>query len=213
MCLFGGNGGAQAAADQQAQQAAEARADADKKAASLKEGQGNIDNAFSQFDDNYFNGLSQKYLDYANPQLNYQYEQAKKDLTYSLARNGNTDSSVSGDLFGQLAKQYANNQTAISSTSSGFASKARGDVQSAKQAVQDQLNSSFDANAANTSALASAKAIAGTSPTFGPLGTLFTNVAALAAQNKLLSDAFPGGSGGGAKIFGSGPTASGYGIS
>jgi len=199
MCIMG-DGGAGAIAAKQQQQADQARADANKRAADIQTGQANIDNAFSAFDDNYFNGISKKYLDYAQPQLDDQYDYAKKNLTYALARNGTTHSSIAGDEFGQLAKQYATNQTGINSNASDVANNLRSQVNSQKASVTNQLLNSADADAASASALAAAKTISAT-PSFSPLGNLFTNVAALAAQNKLASDSTPSYATG-AKLFG-----------
>jgi hypothetical protein len=210
MCFFGGgSGGAKAQAAQQQQQADEARADADKNAAALTTGKANIDSAFSGFDDNFFNGLAKNYTDYATPQLEGQYGLAKKNITYALARNGTTRSSIAGDEFGQLAKQYATNQTGIAGTGASYASKARSDVQSNKADVTNQLFASNEADSANVAALSAAKSLA-TPPSFSPLGNLFTNISAVAAQNKLASDA-SGGYGGGARLYNTGTSA--YGVS
>lgn len=211
MCIFGSGNANKQIADQQAQQAAEARTDANTKAAALTTGKANIDQAFSGFDDNYFNGISQKYMDYAQPQLDDQYAQSKKNITYALARNGTTNSSIAGDEFGQLSKQYATNQTGISGTASDYASKARADVQSNKTDVTNQLFSSNDADAANTAALSAAKSLA-VPTSFSPLGQLFTNVSAVAAQNKLASTGYPS-SAGGAQLFSGGSTSPSYAVS
>lgn len=202
MCIFGGGGGgAKELARQQQQQADEARADADKKAAALKTGKANIDNAFSMFNDDFFNNIAKSYTDYATPQLEDQYDLAKKNITYALARNGTTNSSIAGDEFGQLAKQYATNITGIQGAGQDYANKARSDVASNKNDVTNQLYATNDADSANTAALAASKALAAP-VSFSPLGQLFTNIAAVAAQNKLASDA-TGGVGGGARLFGS----------
>ena len=202
MCIFNSGGGAaKELARQQQQQADEARADADKKAAALTAGKANIDNAFSSFNDDFFNNIAKSYTDYAMPQLEDQYGLAKKNITYALARNGTTNSSIAGDEFGQLAKQYATNKTGIEGAGMDYANKARSDVASNKNDVTNQLYATNDADSANTAALAAAKSLAAP-VSFSPLGQLFTNIAAVAAQNKLASDA-TGGVGGGARLFGS----------
>lgn len=210
MCIFGsGDGGAKALAAQQQKQADEARADQTAKAASLKQGMGNIDNAFSGFNDDYFNNLAKQYTDYAQPQLDDQYNEQKKNLTYALARGSNLNSSVAGDQQALLDRQYAQNETGLQSTGMGYASQARKDVQANKNDVVSQLNASYDANAANTSALSAAKALAAPVQ-FSPLGQLFTNISAVAAQNKIASDATPSYGNYGTRLYGGG--SSSYGV-
>lgn len=213
MCIFGGgDGGAKALAAQQQQQADQARADATAREARINTGKANIDQAFSGFGDDFFNTLSKNYLDYAQPQLEDQYTQAKKNITYALARGGNTHSSAAGDQFGQLAKQYSTNQTGISGTAADYANQARRDVAADKSDVTNQLVATGDADAANAAALSAAKSLA-VPISFSPLGSLFSNVSALAAQSKLAADAtIPGygggvgGTGAGARLYGaSGP--------
>lgn len=214
MCIFPSDGGAKALAAQQQQQADqaaaqaktqadEARSDADARTAAVNTGKQNIDSAFSGFNDDYFNQVSNAYKNYAQPQLDDQYTAAKKNITYALARNGTTNSSIAGDEFGQLAKQYATNESGIAGTADDYANNQRQTVASNKNDVTNQLISSGDADAANTAAISAAKSIA-IPASFSPLGNLFTNVSALAAQNKLASDAnsIPAGSVG-ARLFGS----------
>lgn len=197
--LFGGDGGSKELARQQQREADQARADAERKAAALRTGMSSIDSAFSAFDDAYFDNLSKSYLDYAKPQLDNQYKDQSDNITYALARGGNLNSSVKGDLFGKLDKQYALNLTGINSNASDVANNARRAVQSNRNDVVNQLNATYDTDAARTSALAAAKTLA-VPQSFSPLANLFTNVSALAAQNKLMSDSTGGNMG--ARMFG-----------
>lgn len=208
MCIFGGDGGSKALARQQQQQADEARADATARAGRIQTGNANIDQTFGQFNDDYFNKLSKSYLDYAQPQLDDQYTNAKKYITYALARNGTTHSSIAGDEFGDLAKQYATNETGLNSTAADYANRARADVAANKSSVIGQLNASGDADAATTAALSASRVLAAP-PSFSPLSALFTNVSALAAQNKLASDSNPATSSG-ARLYGAPSTS--YGV-
>lgn len=211
MCIFGSGGGDKALAAQQQRQADEARADQNTKAAALRTGNDNINNAFAGFDDNYFNNLSKSYLDFQKPQLDDQYDQQKKNITYSLARNGNLNSSVAGDEGAVLDKQYALNLTGLNSAAGDVANTARRSVQSNKNDVESQLNASYDSDAANTSALAAARTLA--APTsFSPLGNLFTNVSAVAAQSKLASDGASGYGSPGARLFGGSSSSPSYGV-
>lgn len=224
MCIFGGNpqSGNQAAVEQQTkqierqtqileQQANDTRKDAEERDARIAAGKQSIDEAFGSFNDGFFDQLSSSYINYAQPQLDDQYAQARKDITYALARKGNTRSSVAGDQFAELDKQYATNQTQIRGTGADYAARARQNVYADKNDVTNQLISTGDADTARTSALSAAKVLA-VPPSFSPLGTLFTNISALAAQKKLSSDANPEAADSiGAKLFGgSSGASSGY---
>jgi hypothetical protein len=105
MCFAGGgdSGASAARADQQAQQARSLAA------------RGDVDKTFSQFDDNFYNQRAQAYRDYQTPQLNDQYADAQKQLVYALSRKGNLNSSVAGEQFGGLGKQYATNSDMVES--------------------------------------------------------------------------------------------------
>jgi hypothetical protein len=191
MCIFGGgNSGAKALAAQQQQQADQARADTTRKNAALETGMGNIKSAFGGFDDTYFQNLAKNYEDYAKPQLDDQYAEQKKNLTYALARHGNLNSSVAGDQTALLDKQYSTGLTGVEGAGADYANQARRDVQAARNDVTGQLNSSYDADAATSAATAAARSLA-VPVSFSPLGNLFTNVSALAAQNAIASDASP----------------------
>jgi hypothetical protein len=207
MCFsFGGGGGAKALAAQQQKQADEARQDTERKAAALRKGSANIENAFSGFNDDYFSNLSKSYTDYAMPQLQEQYDEQKKNLIYALARKGNLNSSVYGDQLALLDKQNAANISQIEGTGADYANKARQGVQSARNNVTAQLNSTYDADATNAAAAQEARTLAAP-VTFSPLQNLFSNVSALAAQTKLASGGDARTSGGGtsfgARLFGS----------
>jgi hypothetical protein len=190
MCIFGGGGGARAAEKLQQTQANEVRSDADEKAGKLREGNAAIDNAFSGFNDDYFSKLQRDYTDYAMPQYQDQYNDAKNNIVFSLARHGNINSTVAGDQYADLDKEAAKAMVGIQGTGADIANSARRDVQADKQDVIGQLNTSYDVGSATDSALSAAKALA-VPKSFSPLGQLFTNISAVAAQNKLASTGNP----------------------
>ncbi len=222
MCIFGGGGGkaAKAAAQQQEkqaeqqtqlmmQQAEETRAEQERRTAAIAAGKGYIDEAFSAFDDSYFDKLSDSYLSYARPQLDDQYEEARKNITYALARKGTLNSSIAGDQYSKLDKQYATNLTGVMGTGADYANQVRRDVEANRNDATNQLISTGDADATRAASLSAAKTLM-LPPSFSPLGALFTNISALAAQNKLASDTAPVsyGSSVGTRLFGSGASPS-----
>ena len=92
MGLFGGN----AAADESKREAQQAQADEAARQGRITDGTNRINDTFGQFNDNYYNGIKQGYLEYANPQLSDQYNTARKALTFSLDCSGMLDSSTRG---------------------------------------------------------------------------------------------------------------------
>jgi hypothetical protein len=212
MCIF--NSGA-AIAKQQAQlaqgQANQAAADAAQKQQAITTGMTNINNAFAGFDQNYFDSLAKNYTDYATPQLQDQYNLQKKNIIYNLARGGNLGSSVYGDQMALLDKQNAQDMATIQGTGQDYANTAKQNVQSAKQNVVNQLNTTYDVAGTNTEALQQAQLMAAT-PSFSPLGSMFANVSALAAQNKLASQGYGAGMSGVAGPTGAGTGSFGYSV-
>lgn len=191
--LFGGGNSDRAVASLQQKQADDATTAADLKAAKLRTGKAGIDSVFSGFNDDYFSGLAKNYIDYAVPQLNDQYSEAKKNIVYDLARKGNLNSTVAGDQYALLDKENARNLTGIGSTAGDVANSARRDVASNKNEVIGQLNTTYDTDSAVNDALSRSRMLAAP-PSFSPLGNLFTNVTALAAQSRLQADGRDDGS-------------------
>jgi hypothetical protein len=149
MCdLFGGGGNpdaAAAAASQAAIQQQQATTNAN-----ITQGQNNIDNAFSQFDNDYYNGITTAYENAENPQLTDQYNIANDQLNAALTGNGMGESSVGDNSRAQLEKTYATNQAQIADQGVNAANTLRTQVNN----TEDQL-SSMNATAANPSLAAS----------------------------------------------------------
>lgn len=167
MC-FGGGGPDPAEEARKEQQAREAK---------IRLGMGNINGAFGQFDDNWFNGRRQAYLDFSLPQLEDQYSKARQSLIYALARGGNLQSSIGAGRLGDLKTQYDTNKQQLQSQADAVANQARQDVIQQRSALIDQLNSTADANAAQSEAMNRARLLSA-APTFSALGQLFQNVTA-----------------------------------
>lgn len=170
----GGDGGSGAArADEQARQAR------------IRQGTARIDNIFGQFDDDFYGGRRQSYLDYATPQLMDQYADAQKQLAYALDRAGTTDSSIRADREAELTKLFETNQRAVNDEALNFEQKARSNVEGARGNLITTLNSTADADAAAKQARSQAASL--TQPdTYSPLAQLFANfTGALGNQARL----------------------------
>jgi hypothetical protein len=65
-----------------------ARQQEDERRARVSQGTAKVDEAFSRFDQPYYEGVGKAYQDYYAPQLDRQYQKARDQLTYSLADSG-----------------------------------------------------------------------------------------------------------------------------
>lgn len=125
MCL-GGSNKADKAAKKASKQAA--REEAARKAA-IEQGRLKIDETFGQFDEPYFQKVGQAVTDYYNPQLDDQYENARKKLVYSFARKGTLDSSAAGETSADARKEYDRQRIRIGSQAQDRVAQAKSDVE------------------------------------------------------------------------------------
>lgn len=138
-------------------------------------GQGEIASLFGQFDDNFYNKRSQSYLDYAMPTLDKQYQDQMKALTTNLARTGNLNSSLRGDLMGQLQKQYDTSRLSLTDTANNYANEARANVAQAKSKLMESNASLADPGLVRTMAEAQASGI-NVNPQFQSLSQMISDL-------------------------------------
>jgi hypothetical protein len=220
MC-FGGGGGKQkqqntsasdsanrAAMDRQnrlyEQQLAEQRAAAERarqeqaaKESRLQQGMANIEAGFKPYDDNYFSGFNQKYLDYYNPQIEDQYSKAQEQLLFGLSRAGLTNSSARGTEMGSLEKNYGTQRQGIVSAAQKYSNDARSQIAQQRTALQNQLNATGGDKITSASFLGvnqpnSVGSLPIQAPqlqSFSPLGDLFGNVSQIAVNDTRVANA------------------------
>lgn len=128
------------------------------------------------YDDAYYNKRATAYTDFALPQLQDQYTDQNKALTYALARGGNLGSSLAASKKGVLDKDYALQQQAVYDTGQDYANKARADVASSKQNLVSLLQASADPEATANLAQSQASTLSAM-PAFSPLSPVISNVA------------------------------------
>ena len=126
------------------------------------------------FDDAYFDGRRQAYIDYANPQLEQQYADAQKQLTFALTRGGLLDSSVRAEKTGELQKLYDVNKQKIADEALSHATQARNSVEDARSNLIATLNATGDAEGAASSAITRASALSQPAA-YSPLSQLFAD--------------------------------------
>ena len=141
----------------------------------IRQGTANIDSMFNgQFTDDYFKKQGQNFLDYANPQLESQYADAQKELTYSLSRAGLLDSSVRADKEAELQKKYDLNKQQIADQALSYSTDARNNVEKSRSDLITMLNATGDAQGAANSAMTRASALS-QPQAFSPLTQLFSD--------------------------------------
>lgn len=182
---FGGGGGNGSSAARDAEQQRQAR---------IQSGVSQIDGIFNQFDDNFYNKRRQAYLDFATPQLNDQYADARKQLTYALDRSGTTDSTARTTKEAELAKMYDTNRRTVDDNALNYENTARTNVAGAKSDLIGQLSASGDNASAVNSATARAASLS-TPDAYSPLSQLFSGFTnALQTQASLeAAGAYSGG--------------------
>lgn len=213
MCMGGGGGGGNNRANEEAQRAnermaAQQRADEQARQNRINQSIAGINNTFSQFNDGWFNNKRNDYLSYYNPQVEQQYNEAKQNTLFQLARQGLTDSSAGAKVYSDLARDYGNQKQSIESGANSYVQQARSQVEAQRNNLVNQAtataNPQASANAA-TNAVGSLQMIqpqGGYSPLAGLFNT-FAGAAANGIQNYaygnnggLLGQVFKGGSGG-----------------
>ena len=156
MCLGGGSDGADKAAKKAAQAAAAAEA---KRKKAIEEGRLRIDQEFSKFDPAYFQQIGDAYNSYYLPQLSDQYEDARKNLTFGLARKGILASSAATDELGKARTEFDRQRVRIGSQAQDRVSQAKADVEQNRSDLYALNEAAADPNATQTMAASRAASI------------------------------------------------------
>lgn len=169
MCMGGAKAARAAARDAEAAEA--------ERQGRINAGRAEIDRTFGRFDDSFYSQRERAFTDYANPQLDRQFQDAREALIYALADAGTLNSSVASSRLGDLERDYSEGKLRIADEARGYVQRARSDVEGARSSVLSNLLSSADVGLAQQQAAQQAQALA-TPPTFSPLAQMFQNVTA-----------------------------------
>lgn len=161
----------------------------------IRQGTDTINSTFGQFDDPFFGDIRQSYIDYARPQLDRQFNDAREQLTYALARQGTLNSSTRGEQTADLQERRDLNLQDITDQARQFETDARNNVERARADLLTTLQATGDAEGASNAALSRAS-ILSAPPSYSPLGQLFQDSTALLNQQAALERAFALGQGG-----------------
>lgn len=165
--------------------AAERRKAEEARAQRVRDSRGAVDTVFGTYDDDFYDKRRQSYLDYANPQVQQDYEDAMGELMGALASSGRTKSSLA-------AKRKAKGQELMDRAQADVNMKAEGhvgDLKSAlaqtKQNMYDQASTLADVDATTNLAIGQFQA-ASKPPVYNPLTDMFADLTAgLATQADL----------------------------
>ena len=170
MCL--GDGGRKA---QQAE-AERQRAEEEARQGRVREGADAINTAFAGYDDDFYKGITQNYLDYARPQVEDQFKDAARQLRINLARNAMLDSSVNVDRKAKLQEDFDKAMREQSLKGKEYARTTQRNLEAAKTDLLSQNQNIADPVLIAQSAANRANAAAELPP-YSPLGELFAGAA------------------------------------
>ena len=185
--------------------AKQAQADEAERQARVRAGTEQVNSTFSQFDDPFFEKQRTNYLNFALPQLDDQYGEAQKKLTFALARDGNLNSSAQATQNGLLQKTYDTQRLSLADQGQNLANQARSNVEDARGNLISTLNATGDATQTANSATARAGALSAP-PGYSAIGDAFGTVLngmAINAQNNRTQALMAGKPLSGTGLFGS----------
>lgn len=151
------------------------RAEEEARRARITQGQGMIDSAFSRYNDEYYGGFKDAYVNNYLPDIADQETKARDALTARLAGQGVLESTVGAAKLAELAKKANDARTRVGNEATDQSNALRGRVEQAKTNLYSVNNSSADPNAINARATGEATSLA--APTsYTPLGNLFSDL-------------------------------------
>jgi hypothetical protein len=175
----------------QLNEAAIARAQEEERQTRINTGLAKVDKIFDPYEGKsgkkYYRGLTRQYTGAYMPEVRRQYGQAKQENLFSLARNGNVDSSAAATASADLASQKGQQELAIRQRGTGYANQARQSIEGRRQTLINQVYSTADPTtvsaqgvttgekAVNFNADPATFSLPGMD--YSPLGSLFTTAA------------------------------------
>jgi len=160
----------------------ERRAEEDARQARIRQGTDDINTRFSDmFTPEFYDKRQKEYVDYYRPQLDEQFADAQKNLTYWLADRGQLDSSVRNDKLSELQKMFDTGTRQIGDAALNRTSQLKSDVAGAQAGLIDDVRSNADPGYAGTAATSRVSALA-TPDTYSPMSNLFGTFASALAQ-------------------------------
>lgn len=167
--------------DLQKQEAERRRREEEQRQQRIQQGMSTIDDAFGQFGDDFYGGFRDTYVSHYQPDIRDQYMDARERLTYQMADAGNLQSAAARERFGDLEEQRVRALADISGRADDAVQRRRAAIEQERRSLVDRLNQTADPNAISVAANNAVQGLQG-GPQMNPLGPLFQNVTAGAAQ-------------------------------
>ena len=166
--------------------ASEMRRQEEERQARIKAATDKVNEIFAPYDDAYFGKGATDYKAYYLPQIEKQYNDAKKSLVLSLNDRGLMQSSQAGQELADLADQYGQETTNVNNGAQDFSRSWQNNVENSRAQLLSQASTGPDSSAMASQAAAMAAAQS-KMPSFSPIGDLFSKFTAQAANNAILA--------------------------
>lgn len=188
-------------ANRNAEEAQLERQRQEEREANIRQGMADVDTGFAQFDDPFYDERRQSVVNALLPDLEKQKSKAQRDLTLSLAKSGQLQSSTAAKKARELAEQFKAGRTSIDEKAAGAVNSLKGDVLSERSRLYDTVRGSPDPRG-TAAALSSASAQRFAEPSsvsFDSLGPIFQNLSAgiqaaegarVSSERRRLADAY-----------------------
>ena len=151
--------------------------------AQVRSAQGAIEDIFGGFTPEFYAARRKAYMDYAMPEIAEQYQEAKKNLTYSLAGKGLLKSGAASSLASKLERELAKQEQSAVDTAYGQSTQFRGEVEDQQSRLLAQAFNALDPSSTVVSAMKTASQYR-EPQTAAPLGRLFQDWTQIYATKK-----------------------------
>lgn len=131
---------------------------------------------YEGFGDDFYQQRADAYMDYANPELERQYQDARENLIYGMNRAGAQQSSAVNRARARLESEYEQAQDDIARRAQGHADEARESVARERQNLSQMVQSSADPDMARDQMPSVAEALRST-PQFDATGQMISDAA------------------------------------
>lgn len=149
----------------------------------IRTGTAAVNDSFDKmFTSDFYNGQQKNYTDYYKPQLDDQFADSQKKLTYWLSDRGLLDSSTRNDKKADLTKMYDTDMRQINNSALDLTNKTKSDVAGARAGLIGDVTNGADPGYAGTAASSAVQSLS-LPPTYNPIGDMFGSfTGALATQ-------------------------------
>lgn len=154
---------------------AQALADEEARKAAIAQGNTNIDSAFGQFNDGYFQNFKDTYRGHYNPQLDQQFSDSIGKLTAALAGRGQLGGTVGDKAFGDVSGRYDDERARIGNDAETAAADMLGKIENQKTGLYTLNQAAADPEGINARARAEATSLVAP-PTYSQLGYVFKDL-------------------------------------